>query len=86
MPRALLRFPVSPRYAKMLAVAKESGDCLQHIVALCAAMTVGNMFLVEADVSAEDAVRDEEASDEEDDPEEDLQAKEERVWHEYLVT
>lgn len=36
-------FPVSPRYAKMLALGKQQ-DCLPYVIAVVAAMTVRELF------------------------------------------
>ncbi|XP_053276304.1 probable ATP-dependent RNA helicase DHX37 [Pleuronectes platessa] len=41
--RAMASFPVSPRYAKMLALGKQQ-DCLPYIIAVVAAMTVREIF------------------------------------------
>ena len=41
--RALVHFPVAPRYAKMLIIAQQS-DCLRWIVAIVAALAVGDPF------------------------------------------
>jgi HrpA-like RNA helicase len=72
------RFPVSPRIAKMLTVAREHPESLPYAVALCAALTVGNMFVVEADVRAEGEGEGEAAGDSADeDPAAD---PDEQVW------
>eukprot|EP01124_Arcella_intermedia_P004963 TRINITY_DN12874_c0_g1_i1.p1 TRINITY_DN12874_c0_g1~~TRINITY_DN12874_c0_g1_i1.p1 ORF type:complete len:639 (+),score=166.54 TRINITY_DN12874_c0_g1_i1:92-1918(+) len=42
--RALINFPVLPRFAKMLLLG-EQGKCLPHIVAVVACMSVGDPFL-----------------------------------------
>uniref|UniRef100_A0A8C8D259 RNA helicase n=1 Tax=Oncorhynchus tshawytscha TaxID=74940 RepID=A0A8C8D259_ONCTS len=41
--RAMASFPVSPRYAKMLALGKQQ-DCLPYVIAVVAAMTVREIF------------------------------------------
>lgn len=41
--KAMASFPVSPRYAKMLALGKQQ-DCLQYVIAVVAAMTVRELF------------------------------------------
>ena len=41
--RAMAAFPVSPRYAKMLALGQQQ-DCMAYIIALVAAMTVRELF------------------------------------------
>ncbi|XP_056275402.1 probable ATP-dependent RNA helicase DHX37 isoform X2 [Pseudoliparis swirei] len=41
--RAMASFPVSPRYAKMLALGKQQ-DCLPYVIAVVAAMTVREVF------------------------------------------
>ncbi|XP_028271001.1 putative ATP-dependent RNA helicase DHX37 [Parambassis ranga] len=41
--RAMASFPVSPRYAKMLALGKQQ-DCLPYAIAVVAAMTVREIF------------------------------------------
>jgi HrpA-like RNA helicase len=67
---------VSPRIAKMLTVAREHPESLPYAVALCAALTVGNMFVVEAEVKAEG-----EGEAAEDSTEEDPAADpDEQVW------
>lgn len=43
MGRAMASFPVSPRYAKMLALGKQQ-DCLPYVIAVVAAMTVREIF------------------------------------------
>lgn len=42
--RALVNFPVSPRYAKMLIIAHQS-DCLDWVLAIVAALAVGSPFV-----------------------------------------
>uniref|UniRef100_A0AAV2MNM6 Ubiquitin recognition factor in ER-associated degradation protein 1 n=1 Tax=Knipowitschia caucasica TaxID=637954 RepID=A0AAV2MNM6_KNICA len=42
--RAMASFPVSPRYAKMLALGKQQ-DCLPYVIAVVAAMTVREIFV-----------------------------------------
>lgn len=42
--RALVNFPVSPRYAKMLIIAHQS-DCLDWVIAIVAALGVGSPFV-----------------------------------------
>ncbi|KAG9035596.1 putative ATP-dependent RNA helicase DHR1 [Tulasnella sp. JGI-2019a] len=44
--RAMAVFPVSPRYSKMLVVGQQHG-CLPYVIALVAAMSVGDPFLRE---------------------------------------
>lgn len=44
--RAMALFPVSPRYSKMLVVGQQQG-CLPYVIALVAAMSVGDPFLRE---------------------------------------
>jgi ATP-dependent RNA helicase DHX37/DHR1 len=46
--RALVNFPVAPRYAKMLIIAHQS-DCLAWIIAIVAALAVGDPFLHETE-------------------------------------
>ncbi|KAM9858095.1 putative ATP-dependent RNA helicase DHX37 [Aulostomus maculatus] len=41
--RAMASFPVSPRYAKMLALGKQQ-DCLPYVISVVAAMTVREIF------------------------------------------
>ncbi|KAL2092561.1 hypothetical protein ACEWY4_012359 [Coilia grayii] len=41
--RAMAAFPVSPRYAKMLALGRQQG-CMAYLIALVAAMTVREIF------------------------------------------
>ncbi|XP_075889418.1 putative ATP-dependent RNA helicase DHX37 isoform X1 [Nelusetta ayraudi] len=41
--KAMASFPVSPRYAKMLALGKQQ-DCLPYVIAVVAAMTVRELF------------------------------------------
>ena len=41
--RAMASFPVTPRYAKMLALGKQQ-DCLPYVIAVVAAMTVRELF------------------------------------------
>ncbi|XP_076125585.1 putative ATP-dependent RNA helicase DHX37 [Alosa pseudoharengus] len=41
--RAMAAFPVSPRYAKMLALGRQQ-DCMAYLIALVAAMTVREIF------------------------------------------
>ncbi|XP_040898329.1 probable ATP-dependent RNA helicase DHX37 [Toxotes jaculatrix] len=41
--RAMASFPVSPRYAKMLALGRQQ-DCLPYVIAVVAAMTVREIF------------------------------------------
>lgn len=41
--KAMASFPVSPRYAKMLALGKQR-DCLPYVIAVVAAMTVRELF------------------------------------------
>uniref|UniRef100_A0AAQ5XGW0 Activating signal cointegrator 1 complex subunit 3 n=1 Tax=Amphiprion ocellaris TaxID=80972 RepID=A0AAQ5XGW0_AMPOC len=41
--RAMASFPVTPRYAKMLALGKQQ-DCLPYVIAVVAAMTVREIF------------------------------------------
>ncbi|TRY60549.1 hypothetical protein DNTS_026966 [Danionella cerebrum] len=42
--RAMAAFPVSPRYAKMLALGRQHG-CMAYIITIVAAMTVREIFL-----------------------------------------
>lgn len=44
--RAMALFPVSPRYSKMLVVGRQQG-CLPYVIALVAAMSVGDPFIRE---------------------------------------
>ncbi len=44
--RAMAAYPVSPRFAKMLAVGKENG-CLPFVVAIVAGLSVGDPFVHE---------------------------------------
>lgn len=46
--RALVNFPVAPRYAKMLIIAHQS-DCLDWVVAIVAALAVGSPFIQNLD-------------------------------------
>ncbi|KAG9051688.1 putative ATP-dependent RNA helicase DHR1 [Tulasnella sp. UAMH 9824] len=83
--RAMALFPVSPRFSKILAIGKQQG-CLPYVIAMVAAMSVGDPFLREEaigiDETGEGALehgRREEMAPEADliqDPEQ--QAKEER--------
>lgn len=41
--KAMASFPVSPRYAKMLALGRQQ-DCLPYVIAVVAAMTVRELF------------------------------------------
>lgn len=41
--KAMASFPVSPRYAKMLALGRQK-DCLPYVIAVVAAMTVRELF------------------------------------------
>lgn len=41
--RAMAAFPVSPRYAKMLALGRQQG-CMPYIITIVAAMTVREIF------------------------------------------
>lgn len=42
----MARFPVAPRYAKMLALGKQHG-CLPYIIALVSALSVKELFVEE---------------------------------------
>ncbi|KAG9013562.1 putative ATP-dependent RNA helicase DHR1 [Tulasnella sp. 427] len=44
--RAMALFPVSPRFSKVLAIGKQQG-CLPYVIAMVAAMSVGDPFLRE---------------------------------------
>lgn len=44
--RAMALFPVSPRFSKILAIGKQQG-CLPYVIAMVAAMSVGDPFLRE---------------------------------------
>lgn len=41
--RAMAAFPVSPRYAKMLALGRQQG-CMPYIITIVSAMTVREIF------------------------------------------
>lgn len=47
--RAMALFPVSPRYSKMLVVGQQQG-CLSYVIAMVAAMSVGDPFLREENI------------------------------------
>ena len=44
--KTMARFPVAPRYAKMLALGKQHG-CLPYIIALVSALSVKELFVEE---------------------------------------
>jgi ATP-dependent RNA helicase DHX37/DHR1 len=58
--RAMAAYPVSPRFAKMLAVGKENG-CLPFVVAIVAGLSVGDPFVhenaLDPDSDEEDGAR-----------------------------
>ena len=49
--KAMAMFPVSPRYAKMLVVGQQHG-CLPYVIAVVAALSVGDPFLREDSMEA----------------------------------
>ncbi|KAG8862402.1 putative ATP-dependent RNA helicase DHR1 [Tulasnella sp. 330] len=51
--RAMALFPVSPRYSKMLVIGQQQG-CLPYVIALVAAMSVGDPFLREENIENDD--------------------------------
>ncbi|BEI82302.1 hypothetical protein CcaverHIS002_0301700 [Cutaneotrichosporon cavernicola] len=50
--RAMAAYPVSPRFAKMLAVGKENG-CLSFVIAIVAGLSVGDPFVHENALEAD---------------------------------
>ncbi|BEJ13137.1 hypothetical protein CspHIS471_0303110 [Cutaneotrichosporon sp. HIS471] len=50
--RAMAAYPVSPRFAKMLAVGKEN-DCLSFVIAIVAGLSVGDPFVHENALEAD---------------------------------
>jgi ATP-dependent RNA helicase DHX37/DHR1 len=60
--KAMASYPVSPRFAKMLAIGSQHG-CLPYVVAIVAALSVGDPFIHEQSVNA--------AYDDDDDDDED---------------
>lgn len=58
--KAMAAYPVSPRFAKMLAVGSENG-CLPYVIAIVAGLSVGDPFMHESALE----VKDDEGSDEE---------------------
>jgi ATP-dependent RNA helicase DHX37/DHR1 len=61
--KAMALFPVSPRFSRML-VAARSGDVLPYVVAVVAALSVGNPFLHENFLNNKDMEADERQHDE----------------------
>ncbi|KIO19381.1 hypothetical protein M407DRAFT_30988 [Tulasnella calospora MUT 4182] len=51
--RAMALFPVSPRFSKILAIGKQQG-CLPYVIAMVAAMSVGDPFLREEAVGIDE--------------------------------
>ena len=45
--QAMVKFPVAPRYAKMLCLARHY-DCMPYVVAIVAALTVKELFVTDA--------------------------------------
>lgn len=51
--RAMALFPVSPRFSKILVLGKQQG-CLPYVIAMVAAMSVGDPFLREEAIGLDD--------------------------------
>ncbi|KAI7360877.1 P-loop containing nucleoside triphosphate hydrolase protein [Hortaea werneckii] len=62
----MMGYPVSPRFAKMLILAKMNG-ILDLAVAVVAGLAVGDLFIQEAQAANEDAVGDDDDSTDDDD-------------------
>lgn len=60
--KAMSLFPVSPRYAKMLVASQQQG-CLPYVVAIVAALSVGDPFLREHGLNAKGEEEEEEEID-----------------------
>lgn len=54
--KSMARFPVHPRYAKMLILGRQ-GECIQFIIAIVACLAVGDPFLVDSNPSSGSAAR-----------------------------
>jgi ATP-dependent RNA helicase DHX37/DHR1 len=61
----IIAFPVSPRFGKMLLLARKN-NLLQYTIAVVAALAVGDLFIPEVQAAAESAVEEEEDLDSED--------------------
>lgn len=61
--KAMALFPLSPRFAKMLVSGRQHG-CLPYVIAVVAALSVGDPFLHEEALTAEDNKADDEEEEE----------------------
>ncbi|KAJ3272137.1 ATP-dependent RNA helicase dhx37 [Terramyces sp. JEL0728] len=69
--RMMAKFPVHPRYGKMLVVASQYGlDILPYITAIVAGMSVGELFVRDMDLLVDKKTTDEEDEADEDEKEE----------------
>ena len=56
--RAMAKFPVAPRYAKMLCLTHQ-GDCLEFVIALVSALTVREIFVNDINTTQDSADKEE---------------------------